>query len=47
MLQQEWELSEAATELLLGRPLTRFLKDHGIKAALTPEGTFKLTPRNE
>lgn len=47
MLRQEWELSEAATDLLLGRPLTRFLKDYGINAALTPEGTFKLTPRNE
>ncbi|RJR38660.1 MAG: YkgJ family cysteine cluster protein [Deltaproteobacteria bacterium] len=45
MLQDEWELSEAATEFLLGRPLTRFLKDHGINAALTPEGTFSLTPR--
>jgi hypothetical protein len=47
MLQQEWELSEAATEFLLGRPLTRFLKDHGINAALTPEGTFRLSPRGK
>ncbi len=47
MLQQEWELSPAATEFILGRPLTRFLKDHGINAALTPEGTFRLTPRCE
>jgi len=47
MLMEEWELSEAATEFLLGRPLTQFLRDHGINAALTPEGTFRLTPRCE
>jgi Fe-S-cluster containining protein len=47
MLRDEWELSEAATEFLLGRPLTQFLKDHGINVALTPEGTFKLSPRGE
>ena len=45
MLQEEWELSPAATEFILGRPLTQFLRDHGINAALTPEGTFQLTPR--
>lgn len=45
MLMEEWELSAPATEFLLGRPLTQFLKDHGINAALTPEGTFRLTPR--
>jgi Fe-S-cluster containining protein len=47
MLQEEWELSPAAAEFILGRPLTRFLRDHGINAALTPEGTFRLTPRCE
>jgi len=47
MLQDEWELSPAATEFILGRPLTQFLRDHGINAALTPEGTFRLTPRCE
>jgi Fe-S-cluster containining protein len=47
MLQEEWELSPEAGEFLLGRPLTRFLHDHGIKASLTPEGTFRLTPRGE
>jgi Fe-S-cluster containining protein len=47
MLQEEWELSQAATEFLLGRPLTQFLKDHGVNATLTPEGTFRLTPRCE
>jgi Fe-S-cluster containining protein len=47
MLQEEWELSPAATEFILGRPLTQFLRDHGINAALTPEGTFRLTPRCE
>lgn len=47
MLQEEWEMSPAATEFLLGRPLTQFLKDHGVNASLTPEGTFRLTPRGE
>jgi Fe-S-cluster containining protein len=47
MLQEDWELSPGATEFILGRPLTRFLKDHGINAALTSEGTFRLTPRCE
>ncbi|MBI4643603.1 MAG: YkgJ family cysteine cluster protein [Deltaproteobacteria bacterium] len=47
MLQEEWELSAPATEFILGRPLTQFLRDHGINAALTPEGTFRLTPRCE
>lgn len=46
-LQEEWELSPEATEFFLGRPLTRFLKDHGITAAMTPEGTFRLAPRGE
>ena len=47
MLQEEWELSAAATEFILGRPLTQFLRDHGINATLTPEGTFRLSPRCE
>ncbi len=47
MLQEEWELSPAAIDFILGRPLTRFLQDHGINATLTPEGTFRLTPRCE
>ena len=47
ILEAEWELNPAATEFLLGRPLTQFLRDHGINAALTPEGTFRLTPRCE
>ncbi|MDD2901376.1 MAG: YkgJ family cysteine cluster protein [Syntrophales bacterium] len=47
MLQEEWELSPAATEFILGRPLTQFLKDHGINATLTPEGTFRLLPRSD
>ena len=45
MLQEEWGLSTAATELILGRPVTRFLKDLGFQATLTPEGVFRLTPR--
>ncbi|MHB8069965.1 MAG: YkgJ family cysteine cluster protein [Desulfobaccales bacterium] len=47
MLQKEWELSPGAIDFILGRPLTRFLQDHGINATLTPEGTFRLTPRCE
>jgi Fe-S-cluster containining protein len=47
MLQEEWELSPAAAEFILGRPLTQFLRDHGINATLTAEGTFRLTPRGE
>uniref|UniRef100_A0A7C5AK67 YkgJ family cysteine cluster protein n=1 Tax=Desulfobacca acetoxidans TaxID=60893 RepID=A0A7C5AK67_9BACT len=45
MLEEEWGLSGAATELLLGRPLTCFLKDLGLQATLTPEGSYRLTPR--
>jgi Fe-S-cluster containining protein len=45
MLKDEWGLAPAVTELILGRPLTRFLKDMGIQATLTPEGVFRLTPR--
>ncbi len=45
MLLKEWGLSPAATELLLGRALTEFVAGLGLKAALTPEGVFKLEPR--
>ncbi len=45
MLQDEWGLTPASTELILGRPVTRFLKTLGFQATLTPEGVFRLTPR--
>jgi Fe-S-cluster containining protein len=45
MFQAEWGLSKEATELILGRPVTRFLRDLGFQATLTPEGVFRLTPR--
>jgi len=45
MLLGDWELSPAAIELLLGRPLAEFLKGHGLAATLTPEGVFRLEPR--
>jgi Fe-S-cluster containining protein len=45
MLLTEWELSTAATEMLLGRSLTDFLRDLGFKAILTPEGVFRVEPR--
>ncbi len=45
MFQEEWGLTPAATELILGRPVTRFLKDMGFQATLTPEGVFQITPR--
>jgi Fe-S-cluster containining protein len=45
MFQKEWGLSKEVTELILGRPVTRFLKDMGFQATLTPEGVFRLTPR--
>ena len=47
MLINEWELTPAATELLLGRPVSDFLETQGIVAILTPEGVFKLAPRAE
>ncbi len=47
MLLNDWGLTPAATELLLGRPLTEFLKTHGLNAILTPEGVFRLDPRGE
>ncbi len=45
MLKEEWGLTSAAAELILGRPVTRFLKDVGFQATLTPEGVFRITPR--
>ena len=45
MFQEEWGLAPAVTELILGRPVTRFLKDMGFQATLSPEGVFRLTPR--
>lgn len=47
MLIDEWELTPAATELLLGRPVTEFLKTQGVDAILTPEGVFRLAPRQD
>ena len=47
MLISDWELTPAATELLLGRPVADFLKAQGIDAILTPEGVFKLERRAE
>lgn len=45
MFTQEWNLAPAATELLLGRPLTDFVASLGLKAVLTPDGVFQLEPR--
>jgi Fe-S-cluster containining protein len=45
MFLKEWGLSKEVTELILGRPVTHFLKDLGFQATLTPEGVFRLTPR--
>ncbi|MGQ9687852.1 MAG: YkgJ family cysteine cluster protein [Desulfobaccales bacterium] len=45
LLKEEWGLPKEQIELILGRSLTRFLKDVGIQATLTPEGVFHLTPR--
>lgn len=47
MLLTDWELTPAATELLLGRPLPEFLRAHGLTATLTPEGVFRLERRPE
>jgi hypothetical protein len=46
MLIKEWELAPEATELLLGRPVTEFVEAEGMDAILTPEGVFRLAPRN-
>lgn len=45
MFRKEWGLTKEVTELILGRPVTRFLKDMGFQATLTPEGVFRLSPR--
>jgi len=45
MLIADWELTPAATELLLGRPVSEFLETYGLKASLTPEGVFHLEAR--
>jgi Fe-S-cluster containining protein len=45
MLMEDWGVSAAATELLLGRPLPEFLRDLGLTARLTPEGVFHLERR--
>lgn len=47
MLINEWELTAAATELLLGRSLSDFLETYGLQATLTPEGVFHLEARQE
>lgn len=46
MLMDDWGLTAAATELLLGRPLPEFLQAHGLAAHLTPEGVFRLERRD-
>ncbi|MFZ2088569.1 MAG: YkgJ family cysteine cluster protein [Desulfobaccales bacterium] len=47
MLQEEWDLTPPVIELILGRPVTRFVKDMGFQATLTPEGVYRLRPRCE
>jgi Fe-S-cluster containining protein len=47
MLISDWGLTPAATELLLGRPLSDFLETCGLKATFTSEGVFQLEPRQE
>lgn len=47
MLLKDWELTTAATEMLLGRSLTDFLLALGYKATLTPEGVFTVRPRGQ
>jgi Fe-S-cluster containining protein len=42
MLIDDWELTPAATECLLGRSLSDFLETYGLHATLTPEGVFRL-----
>ncbi len=42
MLINEWDLTPAVTELLLGRPVSQFLEAQGVDAILTPEGVFRL-----
>ncbi len=47
MFTEEWGLSPTATEFLLGRPLTGFLRELGVNASLTPEGVFRLARRED
>ena len=47
MLIDDWELTPAAVEFLLGRSLAEFLGTMGLNATLTPEGVFSLSPRQE
>jgi Fe-S-cluster containining protein len=47
MLLDDWGLTSEATELMLGRPLTEFLRTLGVKATLTPEGVFRLEAGQE
>jgi Fe-S-cluster containining protein len=47
MLIDDWELTAEATECLLGRPLSEFLATLGLDATLTPEGVFRLEPRQK
>lgn len=47
MLIDDWDLTPAATELLLGRPLSDFLETYGLQATLTPEGVFRLESRQQ
>jgi Fe-S-cluster containining protein len=45
LLIKDWELTPAATDLLLGRPLPEFFREQGVQAVLTPEGVFRLEPQ--
>jgi Fe-S-cluster containining protein len=47
MLIDDWGLTPDATEFLLGRPLSEFLGTCGVNASLTPEGVFRLEPRQK
>jgi Fe-S-cluster containining protein len=47
MFIDDWELTAAATELLIGRPLTDFLETYGLHATLSPEGVFRLESRQK
>jgi Fe-S-cluster containining protein len=47
LLIDDWGLTPAAIELLLGRPLTDLLETYGLHAVLTPEGVFRLEARQE
>lgn len=41
-LRREWQLPTRALDFLLGRSLPEILPQFGLKATLTPEGTFKV-----